>query len=839
MNFNHSQRCQLALQSLQNHKSNLEKEVSECSLKLQQQIKQEQLLSATVLRILHSLNPEPVLNDTVADVRKLLGTERVLIYRFQSDWSGSAIAESVNDDLPSLLGRRIYDHCFADNWVEAYRNGRIQVISDIYAEGLSCCHVEMLASFRIRANLVIPILLKSREILEPSISENQQSRLWGLLVAQHCSAPWQWQASEIKFLEKLATEIALAIQQTELYQQLQAELVERQRAETKVHQLNSQLEQRVVKRTAELEAMNLLLRKEIATRIEVEQRLFQEKELAQITLKSIGDGVITTDSLGRIKYLNPIAAKLTGWKNGEAKGLPSTKVFKIINEFTRQPVKSPIERALNLGEIVSLENHTVLIAHDGTEFPIEDSAAPIRDHNGEIIGAVLVFHDVSESRQLERKLSWQANHDALTGLRNRYSFEQLLRETIENAKINHQNHVLCYLDLDQFKVINDACGHIAGDELLRQVTALLQEQVRSKDHLARLGGDEFGLLLNQCSLFQAQKIAQSLRELIQSFHFTWQRKTFPLGVSIGLVAINANTQNLTKVLSAADVACYVAKDRGRNCIHVYQANDRELAKQHSERQWISRIHRALAENSFRLYSQKIVPSNADSTTQHYEVLLRLLDENGKIILPMAFIPAAERYDLMPLIDQWVVQTFLATYAQYSQSHLINHPHLHKNIYTINLSGATINNNQFLDFFQEILVQYQVPTESLCFEITETVAIANLNQAVQLIKSLKRLGCSIALDDFGSGMSSLTYLKNLPVDYLKIDGSFVKNIVSNQVDYATVDYFNRISHMMGIQTIAEFVENDVILNKLQQIGIDYAQGYGIEMPSRLSFRYLSG
>lgn len=571
---------------------------------------------------------------------------------------------------------------------------------------------------------------------------------------------------------------------------------------------------------------------DISDRHRLEKELFEEKELAQVTLQSIGDAVITTDAESKIRFLNPVAEQLTGWSQESAQGKPLTEVFNIINETTREPIENPVEKALREGNIVNLPHETVLISSNGSEFAVEDSAAPIRALNGEIIGAVMVFHDVTTARSLARQLTWQASHDPLTGLFNRREFENRVSQTLFLARTKNQQHALCYLDLDQFKIVNDTCGHIVGDELLRQVTALFQTHVRSSDTLARLGGDEFGILLNHCSLESALPIAKNLCESIQALRFVWQDKIFKIGASIGLIEINQHSESLTSVLSNADAACYAAKNNGRNRVHVYQADDTELTQQQGEMQWVARITQALEENRFRLYYQPIVPINQCEYGEHYEVLLRLVDEAGNLVLPTAFMRSAERYNLMQTIDRWVIRTLFASQGEHYRE-------MWKScqlegvgcgcMYAINLSGASINDDQFMEFLHEQFAIYQIPPALICFEITETVAIANLGKAAQFIRTLRELGSSFALDDFGSGMSSFAYLKNLPVDYLKIDGSFIKDIVDDPIDLAMVEAINQIGHVMGIKTIAEFVENQDILEKIKAIGVDYAQGYGIAKP----------
>jgi diguanylate cyclase (GGDEF)-like protein/PAS domain S-box-containing protein len=619
---------------------------------------------------------------------------------------------------------------------------------------------------------------------------------------------------------------------------LECEIRQRKKAEEALRRAHDSLEIKVQERTAQLAIANESLQAEIAQRKIAESALFREKEQAQVTLQSIGDAVITINAKGLVEYLNPVASALTGFPQQEAPGKPLSEIVRVVNETTRELVESPVETAMREGKHVCLTKPTLLITHEGRELAVDNCAAPLRASDNQIIGAVVVLRDVTVARHIEQQLSWQASHDALTGLVNRREFENCLEQAVISAKTSNQQHALCYLDLDQFKLVNDTCGHIAGDELLRQVTSLFQSQVRASDTLARLGGDEFGLLLNHCPLEAAMRVASKLLERLQEFRYVWHDKTFSIGVSIGVVAMDANTQSVTSVLSAADAACYAAKNKGRNRVHVYQADDRELTIQQSQMQWVARLTQALEENRFCLYYQSIVPtSQTSSLPTHYEILLRLVDEQGNLVSPMAFIPAAERYNLMHCIDRWVIRTLFTSLGRHYRENQ-NPCQLLGDVcnclYAINLSGASLNDEQFIDFVREQLALHQIPPQVICFEITETVAIANLRQAAQFMRSLKQVGCRFALDDFGSGMSSFAYLKNLPVDYLKIDGAFVKQIVDEPIDLAMVEAINHIGHVMGLQTIAEFVENEAILEKITAIRVDYAQGFCLAKPRPLPF-----
>ncbi len=571
----------------------------------------------------------------------------------------------------------------------------------------------------------------------------------------------------------------------------------------------------------EVEFLSTIAR-DMSEQARLKGRLFEEKERAEVTLGSIADAVITTDALGLIEYLNPVAEQLTGWHREEALGRPVGQVFHLINETTREPTENPALHCLRERGAVGLDQHAVLLRRDGQESAIDNSAAPIRDRDHNLVGAVMVFHDVSQARSMARQLAYRATHDFLTGLVNRYEFERRLSRTLVRARQDGSQHALCYLDLDQFKVVNDTCGHVAGDELLRQLGAALRTKVRRSDTLARLGGDEFGVLLEHCQADQARRLADELLQVVREFRFTWEGRPFSLRASVGLAPLNAESESIATVLRDADAACYAAKDSGRNRLHVYAPHDAELAQRHGEMQWVSRLTVALEEDRFRLYAQPIVPlSPVRDQRLRCEVLIRLQDPDGSLTAPGAFIPAAERYNLMPSIDRWVVRKVAEYYAERRDLPLSDLP-----LCSVNLSGASLNDPALLDFIRDELDQRRVSPRHLCFEITETAAIAHLGTAVRFIKDLRKLGCSFALDDFGSGLSSFAYLQSLPVDYLKIAASFTQGLERNPIDFAMVEAINRVGHVMSLQTVAEGVESEASVRKLRKIGVDYAQGYAL-------------
>ncbi|MDE2304179.1 MAG: EAL domain-containing protein [Gammaproteobacteria bacterium] len=558
-----------------------------------------------------------------------------------------------------------------------------------------------------------------------------------------------------------------------------------------------------------------------------EEALFREKESAQITLQSIGDGVITTDARGVIDYVNPVAEQLTGWRLEDTQGRAIEEVFRAFHEETCEPLENPLAVAIRRTRSIKSVRPMLLIRRDGNEIYVESTASPIRDGSGAVSGGVLVFHDVSEARELNRRLSYHASHDVLTGLVNRREFEHRMERALKSAKARETSYALCYLDLDQFKIVNDTCGHSAGDALLGQVGGLLKSKVRWRDTLARLGGDEFAILLESCTLDEAMRMAETLREAVRNFKFTWEERTFRLGASIGVVPISVDNADVASVLSAADSACQAAKQSGRNRVHSFEENDIDLMRRRREMQWAARINTALEEDRFELFRQSILPLRDQESGAHYELLLRMRDENGKIVTPDNFMTAAEHYGITPNIDRWVVENafrWLVSDADEREKLAMC---------SINLSGLSLGDDKFLPYVIDQLTRSGLDATKICFEITETAAIASFSQANRFIQALKELGCKFALDDFGSGLSSFGYLKHFPVDFLKIDGSFVKEILHDPIDREMVRSINEIGHLTGKQTIAEFAENAEIINMLRTLGVDYAQGYGISQPQRIA------
>jgi len=547
--------------------------------------------------------------------------------------------------------------------------------------------------------------------------------------------------------------------------------------------------------------------------------IHDEKEFAEVTLSSIADGVIVTDTKGIVNFLNPAAEKIIKYTISEAKNKQIEELFTLIHEDTQEEIRPPIYESIAKNQEVWLNNKAILLDKEETRYAIEDSSAPIRDIEGNIRGAVFVFRDITQKKKDERKVRWQATHDELTKLNNRIGFHLMLDELC--LEINEQTqHILFFMDLDKFKIINDTAGHLAGDEVLRQIAKLLQKKTRKNDFLCRFGGDEFGLILKNCDIASATKIANKLIEDILDYSFVWGERQFKIGLSIGIAIIDRDNNNPTTILSNADFACYKAKDLGRNRYYVFKEEDNKNTEHIHEINWVSRINRAIKNRNFVLYVQKI--QGLSSENIHYEVLIRLI-ENGEIFYPDSFLPHAQIYSLMPQIDRYVVSELFSWYAA-------NRTKIAKNQkFAINLAGQSISDNEFAEDIIALSEKYAIEPENIIFEVTESTAIENLHLSIRFFTLLKEKGFAFSLDDFGTGLSSFAYLKSLPVDYLKIDGVFIKDILTNEIDKGMVESIHKISSLMQIKTVAEYVENHQITDTLKTIGIDYAQGYAIAKP----------
>ena len=565
-----------------------------------------------------------------------------------------------------------------------------------------------------------------------------------------------------------------------------------------------------------------------------QELVFIEQERSHVTLGSIADAVISADQDRRITYMNGAAERLTLWSQTEALGRPLTDVLSMEEESRNRSVLEKLASILEGDELSGPAEGVVLHRRDGADVVIHERAAPIRDRDGHAIGIVLVLRDITHERALAARLEHQATHDSLTGLTNRREFETRLSAAIEDRRTHGTEYALLYLDLDQFKVINDTCGHVAGDGLIRKIAWLINAQLRSNDALARLGGDEFGALLRDIRSDDAVALAEGIRRRIAELRYDWDGRIFAVNSSIGVIVLDDTLTTVGDALSAADQACYLAKDNGRNRVQLYRPDDQQVKSRHGEMRWVERLNAALDSGSFVLVAQEIRPigpppqiATRHSAVLRFELLLRMVDSDGSWIPPMAFIPAAERYGLMPRVDRWVIaQACRELAALRSTGRRLP-------VCMINLSGASVSDPSLADYVSSCLRQYSLPGPQIGFELTETAAISNLASASQLMTRLRGLGSPIALDDFGSGMSSFSYLKALPIDYLKIDGGFVRDVCTDPVDRAVVEAIQRIGRVMGIQTIAESVENEEVLRALAEIGVDYAQGIHVGQAALLS------
>jgi len=566
---------------------------------------------------------------------------------------------------------------------------------------------------------------------------------------------------------------------------------------------------------------------DITARQHAEQSLRLEKERVQVTLESIADAVISTDAEGRVSYLNFTAEKLVGWARASALGLPAEQVLRLHGEHDGPPVVHPVRRSLTDPPGERRSEEWILHSQDDARYVVAISAAPIHGPAGEVGGAVVVFRDVSKERHLARQLTYQATHDSLTGLVNRSELEKRVAAALEHAQVEDTEHALLFLDLDQFKIVNDSCGHHAGDRLLCQLAHLLRSPVRVGDTVARLGGDEFGVLLTHCHLERGISIAELIRQTVEEHRFVWSSRSFNVGVSVGLVAITRESESVEQLFQAADSACYLSKEAGRNRVSVHRAEHEGQGRRSGEMQWASRITRALEAQRFTLYAQRIQSISASGGADHHEILVRMLAEDGSQVMPGAFIPAAERYNLMPLVDRWVVDKLMTHLAERGWRGD------GEGVIAVNLSGQSLGQGAFLEFLRGRFDRFGLYPGGFCFEITETAAIANLNRASEFMRACREVGCQFALDDFGSGLSSFGYLKTLPVDYLKIDGMFVKDILRDPIDMAMVRSINQIGKVMGLKTIAECVESEAIITRLAEEDVDYVQGFAIAEPRPLA------
>ncbi|RCS59694.1 bifunctional diguanylate cyclase/phosphodiesterase [Parvibium lacunae] len=587
----------------------------------------------------------------------------------------------------------------------------------------------------------------------------------------------------------------------------------------------------------------IVIMQDITSRREQQQQIQRllvaletERERAMITLQAIADAVIRVDIHGHIEFANTVALQILGLREMDLLGysLPECLTLRHPQTLKHLDLMNPdLAGHTEHGESVHHENRIGLWRDaDDHERAIEFSLSLLNGQTGadDPTGMVMVFRDVTEQRRLSEELSWQARHDALTKLPNRHSFELRVELALEGVRKLNQQHVVLFLDLDRFKIVNDTCGHAAGDELLKQLTLLMQAKVRKSDMLARMGGDEFAVILDSCDYEQAGRVAESLRQVVQDFRFIWQDKVFRVGVSIGAVVLDRHEQTLEDVFSCADYACYAAKELGRNRVNFYTPGDHSQNQGKQEMEWLPRIHAALEQNRFELDLQLIMPTTQDQAVwheTHYEVLVRMIDEQGQRVPPMSFIPPAERYGLMGQIDRWVVTEIFNR----GEMLLTEHGQSFNSLLCVNLSGHSIVDDSLIQFIQLRLSAYPRLAKHLCFEITETAAVSNLTRAASLMQSIKALGARFALDDFGSGMSSFAYLRTLPVDFLKIDGVFIKNLVEDPINRAMVSGIHHVGQTMGLKTIAEFVENQAIVSQLREIGVDYVQGYALHRPER--------
>jgi diguanylate cyclase (GGDEF)-like protein/PAS domain S-box-containing protein len=572
----------------------------------------------------------------------------------------------------------------------------------------------------------------------------------------------------------------------------------------------------------------LTVARDVSHRKSLEVSLSRSKRQAQYTLESISEGVITTDNDGRVDYMNQAAESLIGTNRDEASGHRIGELFTLVDDADRRPLGDPVERCLAMRRRVNMGRRAVLVSSDGEhEHSVEITASPVRGPSNSISGTVVVFHDVSELRGLTRKMSYQATHDPLTGLINRREFERRLDEAMDTAHADEAVHIVFYMDLDRFKAVNDTCGHLAGDNMLREVATLIKEQVRDSDFVGRLGGDEFGALLIGCPLEKARQIATDICNAVADYRFVWKDKIFNIGISVGLIEVSHASGTLQDVMSAADSACYMAKQQGRGQVHIYSARDEAVARERGDIQWLRQLQTALHEDSFELAIQPIISmSGRAESGPSVEVLIRLDDGQSRATNSAEFLRPAERYQMMPQIDRWVINATLAAISSGEIKLTTNRS------CAINLSSQTLGDEAFLGFVVDSLDRSGVSPSAICFEVTEAAILSNVQHAQRFIEVLHGIGCEFSLDDFGSGLGSFSSLKHLPIDYLKIDGTYTRNLRSDLVNQEMVVAMIKLARTMQFRIVAEQVENQEDFDWLRDAGVDFVQGYFIEAPALL-------
>ena len=579
----------------------------------------------------------------------------------------------------------------------------------------------------------------------------------------------------------------------------------------------------------------LTVARDVSYRKSLDVSLSRSKRQAQYTLESISEGVITTDNDGHIDYMNLAAEALIGTSRDDAVGHRVGELFTLVDDADRRPLGDPVDRCLAMRRRVNMGRRAVMVTI-GTdqEHSVEITASPVRGPGNSISGTVVVFHDVSEMRGLTRKMSYQATHDPLTGLINRREFERRLDEAMDSAHAEEAVHMLFYMDLDRFKAVNDTCGHLAGDNMLREVAALIKTEVRDSDFVGRLGGDEFGALLVGCPIEKARQIATDICNAVANYRFVWKDKIFNIGISIGLVEISHASGTLQDVLSAADSACYMAKQQGRGQVHVYSTRDEAVARERGDIQWLRQLQTALHEDGFELAVQPIIAmSGKTDSGPAVEVLIRLANGRGQADSSAEFLRPAKRYQMMPQIDRWVINATLAAISA-GEIKLSGNRSC-----AINLSSQTLGDESFLNFVVDSLDRSGVAPSAICFEVTEGAILANVQHAQRFIEVLHGIGCEFSLDDFGSGLGSFASLKHLPIDYLKIDGTYTRNLRTDLVNQEMVSAMIKLARTMQFRIVAEQVEHQEDFDWLRDIGVDFVQGYFIEEPTKLGTASTTG